>query len=222
MIPASCQLSAGNENDHDKICNYYFQSCIAPVSASVSSDPWIRHKHTYAETRVDGGGGGSPPLIILYKNKGRQPLTLLVVWETRCNQCSVPGAGWVQEGGSAACKSTQTDHCEYISDEHIIYELYLLRQREAEMHRTVKVTDETGICCCQGWSLGCAWLVFPKQTWKYIKRGGKKTSLISVIMKCLQDCTFKCWNYQNQVSTSLCSVAFQAGREWLEHRMGFC
>lgn len=91
----------------------------------------------------------------------------------------MPGAGWVREGGSAACKSTQTDHHEYISDEDIICELYALRQREGEMHRshrTVKVTDETGICCCQGWSLVCARLVFQKQTCNKLKGGGENIS----------------------------------------------
>lgn len=46
-----------NENDNDKICNYYFQSYKAPFSAVVSSDPLIRHKNTYVESRVDGWGG---------------------------------------------------------------------------------------------------------------------------------------------------------------------
>lgn len=52
-----------------------------------------------------------------------------------------------------ACKSTQTEHCEYITDEDIICELYSHRQREGEVyrnHKTEKVTDEMGICCCQG------------------------------------------------------------------------
>lgn len=125
-----------------------------PFSASVSSDPLIRHKHTYTKT---GGSGCSLPLITLYKNKARQPLTLLVVWETRCNLRSVPGADrgcvCVREGGSVACKSMQTEHCEYITDEDIICELYTHRQQEGEVyriHKTEKRTDEIGIYCCQG------------------------------------------------------------------------
>lgn len=95
-----------------------------------------------------------------------------------------------REGGSEACKSTQTDRCEYITDEDVIGELYVPRQREGEMHRshrTVKVTDETGICCCQGWSLVCARLVFQKQTCNKLKGGQKTTSLISVTVKHLHD-----------------------------------
>lgn len=60
-----------------------------PFSASVSSRPLIRHQRTYTKT---GGGVCSLPLITLYKSEARQPLTLLVVWETRCNLRSVPGA----------------------------------------------------------------------------------------------------------------------------------
>lgn len=65
-----------------------------------------------------------------------------------------------------ACKSTQTDRCEYISDEDIICELYSLRQWEGEAyrnHKTKKVMDEMSICCCQFCSLGCALLVFQRQ-----------------------------------------------------------
>lgn len=78
-----------------------------------------------------------------------------------------------------ACKSTQTEHCEYITDEDIISELYSHRQREGEAyrnHKTEKVTDEMGICCCQGWSLMCTLLVFQKHECCELK--GK--SLISI------------------------------------------
>lgn len=47
----------------------------------------------------------------------------------------------------------KTEHCEYITDEDIICELYTYRQREGDVyrnHKTEKVTDEMGICCCQG------------------------------------------------------------------------
>lgn len=78
-----------------------------------------------------------------------------------------------------ACKSTQTEHCEYITDEDIICELYSHRQQEGEAyrnHKTEKVTDEMGICCCQGWSLMCTLLVFQKHECCELK--GK--SLISI------------------------------------------
>lgn len=74
------------------------------------------------------GCGCSLPLITRYKSKAREPLTLLVVWETRCNLRLVPGAdrscaractrvcvrvrafACTHKGGSVACKSTKTDH----------------------------------------------------------------------------------------------------------------
>lgn len=92
------------------------------------------------------------PLITLYKSKARMHLTLLVVWETRCNLRLVPGADrgcvCVWERGSVACKSMQTEQCEYITDEDIIGELYTHRQWEGEGYRnqrTEKVGDKVGM-----------------------------------------------------------------------------
>lgn len=88
------------------------------------------------------GGGCSLPLITLYKSKARQPLTLLVVWETRCNLRPVPGAACSlreREGrGSVACKSMQTQHSQYITDEDIICELYSQRQQQAEVYGNIR------------------------------------------------------------------------------------